>query len=82
MLISATPIGNGKAKITVKCPFCGKISEVVVDFISYRNWISMGLHVQDAFQNESPETRELLLTGICIECQDVAFAEDEDDNDY
>ena len=82
MILSTTPLGQDKIKIRVKCPFCGKISEVTVSYQQYVDWTTLDLHVQDAFPEESPETRELLLTGICNDCWTVTFADDEDDNDY
>ena len=54
------------------CPFCGKVSEISIDFDKFMEW-KEGKKVQDAFPELSPSERELLITGMCSECQKKVF---------
>jgi hypothetical protein len=38
-----------------------------------------GAHAQNCFSKLSAEEREFLISGICGECWDLMFSEDEDD---
>lgn len=58
--------------ILVKCPFCGRESEVMVKIDEYLAY-EEGALAQDAFPNLSPEERELIISGICIKCQKNIF---------
>ena len=60
------------ACITVSCPFCGKETEIVVDKDKYDTWQG-GMLIQRAFPNLDSEQRELLITGMCYECQASFF---------
>lgn len=58
--------------ILVKCPFCGRESEVMVKIDEYLAY-EEGALAQDAFPNLSPEEREMIISGICIKCQKNIF---------
>ena len=76
--------------IETVCPFCGKVSEILVneeDYLRYKD--GEGL-VQDIFWYLDASERELLMTGICPSCWDSMFGwddvegnePDENDDDY
>ena len=56
------------------CPFCGKETELEIDFDGYIEWQS-GALVQNAFPELSPSKREVLISGICPKCQEGIFGE-------
>ena len=58
--------------ILVKCPICGRESEVRVKIDEYLAY-EEGVLAQDAFPNLSAEERELIISGICIKCQKNIF---------
>lgn len=58
--------------ILVKCPFCGRESEVMVKIDEYLAY-EEGALAQDAFPNLSKEEREMIISGICIKCQKNIF---------
>ena len=66
-----------------KCPFCRTKTEIKISAKGYEKWLD-GDCVQDAFPDMSAEDRELLITGMCYNCQDKTFADDdcEDNDDY
>lgn len=54
------------------CPLCGKITYVAVNGDDYEKW-QHGTLVQRAFPYLSADEREVLITGMCYECQDDVF---------
>ena len=67
-----------------QCPFCGKGYEIDVPEDGFYDWMD-GALVQNAFPEMDATKRECLVSGICAECQDKVFGEDEDpedDDDY
>lgn len=58
--------------ITNICPFCGKESEVAVTMESWSNYVN-GISAQRAFPNLSATEREMIISGICPECQESIF---------
>lgn len=64
-----------------KCPFCRTKTQITISAKGYANWIN-GDSVQDAFPDMPAEDRELLITGMCYNCQDKTFIDDDcEDND-
>lgn len=63
--------------INTTCPICKKDHPVNVRAEDYEAWQN-GELVQNAFPYLSAEARELLITGICPDCWDSMFAEDEE----
>lgn len=55
-----------------KCPFCGKESEVTVTFKGWSDYLD-GASVQVAFPNLSATEREIIISGICPQCQESVF---------
>ena len=66
--------------VNVRCPFCGKISQIVCDKDSLAKY-NGGALIQDAFPEMSPFEREVLISGMCLPCQESFFVEDDDDCD-
>jgi hypothetical protein len=68
--------------IEATCPFCGAITPIEVNADDYAAW-QAGELVQNAFPYLDAEDREVLISGICYDCQSEVFDEDEDDyEDY
>lgn len=64
----------------IKCPFCGRFSEVEVPAENYFLW-QAGELVQIAFPQLDIHARETLISGLCMICQDNIFEEDDEDED-
>jgi hypothetical protein len=65
------------ATICVECPSCNKVSEVIAPVDGFRRW-QAGEFIQDALPELSAEEREILISGICPECWDEMFPEDDE----
>jgi len=63
-----------------KCPFCRTKTEIKISAKGYENWID-GDSIQTAFPDMPAEDRELLVSGICYNCQEKIFTDDEEDDD-
>lgn len=72
-----------KIAIEVRCPFCGHVSIVGVNEEDYLAWGS-GKLAQNCFPYLDASERKILISGICLKCQDDVFESDdeEDDEDY
>ena len=66
--------------VNVRCPFCGKISQIVCDEDSLAKY-NGGALIQDAFPEMSPFEREALISGMCYDCQTSFFNEEDDEDD-
>lgn len=64
--------------VLVQCKSCGKIFNLEVKATSYDSYCRGMMHAQDAFPELTPAERELLISGLCGECWDALF-DDEDD---
>ena len=62
------------------CPFCGKVSSVKVNTEDYFGWEN-GALAQNAFPYLSASKREILISGMCEECQADFFHTDEEDEE-
>lgn len=62
------------------CRFCGKEITVQVDEEKFIR-LDAGEHVQNIFQDLNPNYRELMISGMCEECFDELFREDNDDGE-
>lgn len=65
-------------EITKVCPFCGKVNRVIVDTESYR-MLQDGVPIQRVFPTASATQREILISGICENCQNDIFGGDNDE---
>lgn len=66
------------ATIKRTCPFCGCQSEVEVPTEGVKKY-QAGAYVQDAFPTCSVETREFIISGMCRDCQNDIFIEDDEE---
>lgn len=63
------------------CPFCGEMHEVPVNEADYWDWQD-GALVQDAFPYLTADEREMLVSGICPNCWDKMFPEEEEEEEF
>lgn len=54
------------------CPLCGKTTHIAVNGDDYEKWQN-GTLIQRAFPYMSAEEREVLITGLCYDCQAKVF---------
>ena len=66
--------------VITRCPFCGRGNEVEVNEMDYWDWQD-GTLAQDAFPYLTSEEREMLISGICPDCWNSMWGNDEDWND-
>lgn len=68
----------GRIDITVKCPFCGSVSQIInICEHAFTEYLD-GKLVQRAFPEMSANDRELLITGMCYSCQEKVFKDNKD----
>lgn len=69
-------------KISKVCPFCGHVSEILVDDEVLKR-MEDGERIQDILPELPASEREVLISGICIDCQEEVFADpDEEEERY
>lgn len=69
-------------KISKVCPFCGHVSEIWVDDEVLKR-MEDGERIQNILPELPASEREILISGICINCQEEVFADpDEEDEHY
>lgn len=64
-------------KIETICPNCNKHTVLEVNVNDYFDFKEGKKHIQEAFPYLSADEREMLLTGLCKECWDKLFKEEE-----
>lgn len=57
---------------------CGDWKDIYVDEDSYKEWVN-GKLIQKCFPHMSSDDRERLITGICPECWDILFSEEQEE---
>ena len=62
-----------------KCVFCHKFVEIKMPVEGYKKYIE-GALVQDAFPEMRVEDREFLISGICEDCQNDIFGENDEES--
>lgn len=65
-----------KMKLARTCTECKKGFSIEVELNDFAKWQS-GKHIQHTFPYLSPGERELLISGICGECFDKLFDNNE-----
>lgn len=63
-----------------KCPFCKEKTNILLKPNEYNAYVS-GASVQDAFKSKDDADREIIISGICYDCQKKVFSEDREDED-
>lgn len=69
------------AIVTCHCPLCGAISHVTCDEEAYDRYVTTRTPIQEIFPDMDLHTRELLISGMCLSCQNRFFSEDDEDWD-
>lgn len=64
-----------------RCPFCGTISHVTCDEKAYDIYATTRTPIQEIFPDMDLHTRELLISGMCFNCQASFFEDDDDDSE-
>jgi hypothetical protein len=64
------------ARVTATCPMCGAETEIIVDKPRFDAWQG-GELIQRVFPDYTRTQREILITGLCPDCQSK-LDEDED----
>ena len=67
--------------VTCVCPLCGAVTHVMCDADAYAKYAYTNALIQNAFPNMDIHTRETLISGMCLACQDRFFVEEDDDCD-
>lgn len=75
---------TGGARLTYVCPFCGK--ETVIELtqdecLDLFSGLAARSYVQDIFPNKDATFRELMVSGMCYECQAEFFKEDPEEDE-
>jgi len=65
--------------VVTYCPFCGKAHEIEVNEMDYLDWQD-GELAQNAFPYLSADEREMLVSGICPDCWNGMFGQEEDED--
>lgn len=68
-----------KITLTSICPFCGCLTDIEVEVEQYESWAFGGVLIQNAFPALSATERETLISGICPDCQDDIFSDEDED---
>lgn len=66
--------------IAIECPFCGQVTFIETTAEAIRAYEN-GALAQDAFPHLSVEDRETIISGLCWECQDNVFGDEEDEDE-
>lgn len=74
---------NANMIIACICPLCGRQTNVACTYEQYKEYmLNPGALVQDVFADRDATTRETIISGMCADCQNNFFSdEDEDDCD-
>lgn len=63
------------------CPFCGHQTDVTCTYEQYREYtLNPRALVQDVFADKDVHTRETIISGMCKDCQDRFFTDDDEDD--
>ena len=60
------------------CPLCGKTTKLDIPAKGAWDYFVKGKYVQNAFPELNADTREVLVSGICPECQKGVFKDPEE----
>lgn len=66
--------------VVTYCPFCGKAHEIEVNEMDYLDWKD-GMLAQEAFPYLDANEREMLISGICPDCWNGMFGQEEEEED-
>lgn len=60
--------------VIITCPFCGKESVINMTFEEYMQYDMGKLTIQEIFPGMEASDREILISGMCKECQKEIFS--------
>lgn len=63
--------------ISCRCPLCGTITQVTCEENAWQKYVN-GALAQEAFSDMDAYTRETIISGMCLKCQESFFEEEED----
>lgn len=63
--------------LIITCHICNKDITVALPKLEYQDYFIRGRHAQEALKTQSPEVRELCISGTCGKCFDEMFKEEE-----
>jgi hypothetical protein len=66
-------------ELILTCAKCGKEFTIEATDEQFKMLQSHAYHIQDIFPEVSPDIRELFISGICGECFDDLFKDEEDE---
>lgn len=69
------------AEVVVVCPFCHKTTIIQVVEEDYLAWKFDGVLIQNAMPYLPANVREMLISGLCDDCQDEMFSCPDDEPD-
>lgn len=66
--------------IQIRCVNCGKLNVVYVNNEDWEEYYNSEerRYIQDIFPYLTPQERELLISGVCSQCWEDIFSDDED----
>lgn len=67
------------AEVVVVCPFCHKATTIQVVEEDYLAWKYDGVLIQNAMPYLPANVREMLISGLCDDCQAEMFSIPEED---
>lgn len=67
------------AEVVVVCPFCHTLTTIQVVEEDYLAWKYDGVLIQNAMPYLPANVREMLISGLCDDCQAEMFSIPEDD---
>ena len=75
MKIHEVTVSKDKVSIDATCFQCKTTHHFILNKDQYLDW-QIGMRIQNAFPEMDPDTRELLISGICGTCFDNLFGEE------
>lgn len=66
-------------KIVLRCLICEDTFIIDANTEDFNKWREGKTNIQDCFPYMSPSNKELLLSGICEDCWDEMFKENEEE---
>ena len=74
--ITVTAFGTDLT-VEVKCDQCLRTIDIDIPRTQWNNWIG-GMEIQTAIPVLSESQRELLISGLCVECFDSLFLSEQE----
>lgn len=69
-----------KGNVGIECPHCHKVIELPIKEEELLAWNPNEQFVQEAFPELTPGQREMLLSGLCEECWNEIFSEEDEED--